>query len=102
MIVRPVQLRANADDAVFMIGQAKASSQRHEESTLMAGAGGSIDRSEAESQRHSDSLLRRVAQRTSPGRLRRAKTLLAMFATSSASDVRACHAPSKENGTRRC
>jgi hypothetical protein len=31
MLVRPVQLRANAEDAAFMIGQAKASSERHHE-----------------------------------------------------------------------
>ncbi len=31
MLVRPVQLRANAEDAAFMIGQAKASSGRHHE-----------------------------------------------------------------------
>lgn len=31
MMVRPVQLRANAEDAAFMIGQAKASSERHHE-----------------------------------------------------------------------
>ena len=31
MLVRPVQLRANAEDAAFMIGQAKASSARHGE-----------------------------------------------------------------------
>ena len=31
MMVRPVQLRANAEDAAFMIGQAKASSERHQE-----------------------------------------------------------------------
>ncbi|HVE88601.1 MAG TPA: alpha/beta hydrolase, partial [Burkholderiaceae bacterium] len=29
MMVRPVQLRANAEDAAFMIGQAKANSERH-------------------------------------------------------------------------
>lgn len=31
MLLRPVQLRANAEDAAFMIGQAKASSKRHAE-----------------------------------------------------------------------
>jgi pimeloyl-ACP methyl ester carboxylesterase len=31
MLVRPVQLRANAEDAAFMIGQAKANSERHHE-----------------------------------------------------------------------
>jgi pimeloyl-ACP methyl ester carboxylesterase len=31
MMVRPVQLRSNAEDAAFMIGQAKASSERHAE-----------------------------------------------------------------------
>ena len=31
MMVRPVQLRANAEDAAFMIGQAKASSERYQE-----------------------------------------------------------------------
>lgn len=31
MMVRPSQLRANAEDAAFMIGQAKASSARHHE-----------------------------------------------------------------------
>jgi pimeloyl-ACP methyl ester carboxylesterase len=31
MLLRPVQLRANAEDAAFMIGQAKASSERHHE-----------------------------------------------------------------------
>ncbi|WP_246295018.1 alpha/beta fold hydrolase [Piscinibacter koreensis] len=31
MLVRPVQIRANAEDAAFMIGQAKASSERHGE-----------------------------------------------------------------------
>ena len=31
MMVRPIQLRANAEDAAFMIGQAKASSERHAE-----------------------------------------------------------------------
>ena len=31
MMVRPIQLRANAEDAAFMIPQAKASSERHHE-----------------------------------------------------------------------
>lgn len=31
MMVRPVQLRANAEDAAFMIPQAKSSSERHQE-----------------------------------------------------------------------
>jgi len=30
MMVRPIQLRANAEDAAFMIPQAKASSERHQ------------------------------------------------------------------------
>ena len=34
MMVRPVQLRANAEDAAFMIGQAKVNSQRHSELQL--------------------------------------------------------------------
>lgn len=34
MMLRPVQLRANAEDAAFMIGQAKASSERHHELQL--------------------------------------------------------------------
>jgi pimeloyl-ACP methyl ester carboxylesterase len=31
MMLRPIQIRANAEDAAFMIGQAKASSERHNE-----------------------------------------------------------------------
>jgi pimeloyl-ACP methyl ester carboxylesterase len=31
MMLRPIQIRANAEDAAFMIGQAKASSRRHHE-----------------------------------------------------------------------
>ena len=31
MMLRPMQIRANAEDAAFMIGQAKASSERHHE-----------------------------------------------------------------------
>jgi len=31
MMLRPIQIRANAEDAAFMIGQAKASSERHHE-----------------------------------------------------------------------
>jgi len=31
MMVRPIQLRANAEDATFMAPQAKASSERHHE-----------------------------------------------------------------------
>lgn len=34
MMLRPVQLRANAEDAAFMIPQAKASSERHKELKL--------------------------------------------------------------------
>lgn len=34
MMLRPVQLRANAEDAAFMIGQAKVASERHHELQL--------------------------------------------------------------------
>jgi pimeloyl-ACP methyl ester carboxylesterase len=34
MMLRPVQLRANAEDAAFMIGQAKVASSRHHELQL--------------------------------------------------------------------
>ena len=34
MMLRPVQIRANAEDAAFMIRQAKASSERHQELRL--------------------------------------------------------------------
>ncbi|MGZ9030422.1 MAG: alpha/beta fold hydrolase [Burkholderiaceae bacterium] len=42
MMLRPIQLRANAEDAAFMIGQAKSNSERHHELqlpvTIFAGA----------------------------------------------------------------
>jgi pimeloyl-ACP methyl ester carboxylesterase len=45
MMVRPVQLRANAEDAAFMIGQAAASSERHRELRMpVAIFGGSDDK----------------------------------------------------------
>ena len=34
MMLRPIQIRANAEDAAFMIGQAEASSERHHELSL--------------------------------------------------------------------
>ena len=45
MLVRPVQLRANAEDAAFRIGQAKANSERHHELRMpVAIIAGSDDR----------------------------------------------------------
>jgi pimeloyl-ACP methyl ester carboxylesterase len=59
MMLRPVQLRANAEDAAFMIGQAKASSERHRELqlplTIIAGADDLVIDAEAHSVRlHAD------------------------------------------------
>ena len=59
MMLRPVQLRANAEDAAFMIGQAKANSERHRELqlpvTIFAGAEDAIIDVEAHSVRlHSE------------------------------------------------
>ena len=55
MMLRPVQLRANAEDAAFMIGQAKLSSERHHELQLpiaiFAGAGDAVIDVEAHSVR---------------------------------------------------
>ena len=45
MMLRPVQIRANAEDAAFMIGQASASSDRHQELRMpVAIIAGSEDR----------------------------------------------------------
>jgi pimeloyl-ACP methyl ester carboxylesterase len=59
MMLRPVQLRANAEDAAFMIGQAKANSERHRELqlpvTIFAGAEDAVIDVEAHSVRlHSE------------------------------------------------
>jgi pimeloyl-ACP methyl ester carboxylesterase len=43
MMVRPVQLRANAEDAAFMIGQAKASSERHSELRMPVAIFGGVE-----------------------------------------------------------
>lgn len=59
MMLRPVQLRANAEDAAFMIGQAAASSRRHHELrmpvSIIAGAGDLvIDPQEHSARLHAD------------------------------------------------
>ena len=55
MMVRPVQLRANAEDAAFMVPQAKASSERHRELrmpvAIVVGAGDKVIDVEAQSAR---------------------------------------------------
>ena len=55
MMLRPVQIRANAEDAAFMIPQAKASSERHKELrmpvTIIAGADDLVVDVEAHSKR---------------------------------------------------
>ncbi|HVE88542.1 MAG TPA: hypothetical protein VNA44_02485, partial [Burkholderiaceae bacterium] len=55
MMVRPVQLRANAEDAAFMIGQAKANSERHHQLqvplAIFAGAEDTVVDLEAHSMR---------------------------------------------------
>jgi len=55
MMVRPIQLRANAEDAAFMIPQAKASSVRHQELrmpvAIVAGANDKVIDPEAHSVR---------------------------------------------------
>ena len=59
MMLRPIQIRANAEDAAFMIGQAKASSERHHELrmpvAILAGAEDMVVDVEAHSARlHAD------------------------------------------------
>ena len=59
MMLRPIQLRANSEDAAFMIGQAKVNSERHHELQLpvaiFAGAEDAVIDVEAHSVRlHSD------------------------------------------------
>src|SRR4030095_5949291 len=60
MLVRPVQLRANAEDGTFMVHQAKLNSERHQELQLpvaiFAGAEDSIIDVEAHSVRLHDEL----------------------------------------------
>ncbi|MBV9889768.1 MAG: alpha/beta hydrolase, partial [Rhizobacter sp.] len=60
MLVRPVQLRANAEDAAFMIGQAKANSARHGELAIpvaiVAGANDRVIDVAAHSERLHDEL----------------------------------------------
>jgi pimeloyl-ACP methyl ester carboxylesterase len=60
MLVRPVQLRANAEDGTFMIRQAKLNSERHQELqmpvAIFAGAEDSIIDVEAHSMRLHDEL----------------------------------------------
>jgi pimeloyl-ACP methyl ester carboxylesterase len=60
MLVRPVQLRANAEDGTFMVHQAKLSSERHQELQLpvaiFAGADDRIIDVEAHSMRLHDEL----------------------------------------------
>jgi pimeloyl-ACP methyl ester carboxylesterase len=55
MMVRPIQLRANAEDAAFMVPQAKASSERHHELrmpvAILAGADDKVIDVEAHSAR---------------------------------------------------
>jgi pimeloyl-ACP methyl ester carboxylesterase len=55
MMVRPIQLRANAEDAAFMVAQAKASSERHHELrmpvAIVAGANDKVIDPEAHSVR---------------------------------------------------
>jgi pimeloyl-ACP methyl ester carboxylesterase len=55
MMVRPIQLRANAEDAAFMVPQAKASSERHQELrmpvAILAGAEDKVIDVEAHSAR---------------------------------------------------
>jgi pimeloyl-ACP methyl ester carboxylesterase len=55
MMVRPIQLRANAEDAAFMVPQAKASSERHQELrmpvAIVAGADDKVIDVEAHSAR---------------------------------------------------
>ena len=55
MMVRPIQLRANAEDAAFMVPQAKASSERHHELrmpvAIVAGAKDNVIDVEAHSAR---------------------------------------------------
>jgi pimeloyl-ACP methyl ester carboxylesterase len=55
MMVRPIQLRANAEDAAFMVPQAKASSERHHELrmpvAIIAGADDKVIDLEAHSAR---------------------------------------------------
>jgi pimeloyl-ACP methyl ester carboxylesterase len=55
MMVRPIQLRANAEDAAFMIPQAKSSSDRHHELrmpvTIVAGAEDTVIDIESHSRR---------------------------------------------------
>jgi pimeloyl-ACP methyl ester carboxylesterase len=64
MMVRPIQLRANAEDAAFMIPQAKASSKRHHELrmpiAIFAGAEDKVIDVEA----HSERLHRELASST--------------------------------------
>jgi pimeloyl-ACP methyl ester carboxylesterase len=61
MMVRPVQLRANAEDAGFMIGQAKASRARHHELrmpvAILAGADDKVIDVAAHSARLHDEIL---------------------------------------------
>jgi pimeloyl-ACP methyl ester carboxylesterase len=64
MMVRPIQLRANAEDAAFMIPQAKASSGRHHELRMPVAIVAGADDKVIDAEAHSARLHREVAGST--------------------------------------
>ena len=64
MMVRPIQLRANAEDAAFMIPQAKASSERHHELRMPVAIVAGADDKVIDAEAHSARLHREVAGST--------------------------------------
>ena len=64
MMVRPIQLRANAEDAAFMVPQAKASSERHHELRMPVAIVAGADDKVIDVQAHSARLHRELAGST--------------------------------------
>jgi pimeloyl-ACP methyl ester carboxylesterase len=64
MMVRPIQLRANAEDAAFMVAQAKASSERHHELRMPVAIVAGADDEVIDVEAHSARLHRELASST--------------------------------------
>ena len=64
MMVRPIQLRANAEDAAFMVPQAKASSERHHELRMPVAIVAGADDKVIDVEAHSARLHRELAGST--------------------------------------
>ena len=64
MMVRPIQLRANAEDAAFMIPQAMASSERHHELRMPVAIVAGADDKVIDVEAHSERLHRDIAGST--------------------------------------